>query len=234
MDKRFKINHFFTDKSDKNLAFHVGDDIKNVIQNHKNLAVKYGYNYHKLVYMKQIHSDKVHILKGEDNFSNPPTSDALITNKLDTPIMVMVADCTPVILYDDKKGVVAVVHAGRAGAFNNILKNTINSFKNDFNSNLADIKVVIGVSISKDCYEVSKDIYDEAKVLALEYAVDKKDDRYYLDIKKILHKQLKDEGIKMKQIKDIKGCNCCDTQNYFSYRKEKQTGRYAGVIYISS
>jgi len=234
MYEKQNINYFFTDKTDGNLAFHVDDIKEDVIQNHQRLSIKHNYNYLSLVYMKQVHSNKVHIVTDKDNFLNPPTTDALITDKIATPLMVMVADCTPIIFYDKVKNIIAVAHAGRSGAFYNIIENVIKSFTNDFHSNISDIKVIIGVSISKKCYEVSQDIYDEAKNLNLEYAIEDKNGKYTLDIKQILLKQLHHTGILKHNIinKDI--CNCCNTSKYFSFRKEKQTGRYAGVIYIES
>lgn len=71
----------FTDKNDGNIAFHVKDDINSVLANHELLALKYNYNLSKLVHMKQIHSDIVHVVDDMDDFENPPTCDALITNK---------------------------------------------------------------------------------------------------------------------------------------------------------
>ena len=120
-----KINYFFTDKRDKNLAFHVDDILENVLQNHQKLAQKLSYNKEKLIHMKQIHSNIIKIINRDDNFSHPSICDGIITNKLNTPLMVMVADCSPILLFDANKGVVAAVHAGRAGAFSNIIKNII-------------------------------------------------------------------------------------------------------------
>ncbi len=53
--------------------------------------------------MNQIHSDIVKIVTSASNFQTPFTCDALITNKKNTPLMVMVADCAPILFYDDKK-----------------------------------------------------------------------------------------------------------------------------------
>lgn len=94
-----------------NLAFHVSDNKNDVIKNHQALAIQLGYDYTKLIYMRQIHSDIVHIVTDKDNFYTPTTCDALITNKKNIPIMS--ADCVPIIIYDSRLHVIAVVHAGR-------------------------------------------------------------------------------------------------------------------------
>ncbi len=223
----------FTTKKSANLAFHVSDDPRVVKENHKLLASKLNYDKKTLVHMKQIHSDIVHIVQDCDNFDHPPTCDALITNKKNTPLMVMVADCSPILFYDDTKKVIAVAHAGRAGAFKNIVKNVVQSFTNDFQSDAKNIIISIGASIGSCCYEVGSEIYDEAKSLNLEYAIQKKDDSYYLSVSNILKNQLLASNIQEKNIEISNECSCCNKDTYFSYRADGVTGRFCGVICLS-
>jgi len=225
----YQSKFFFTSKIDGNLAFHVNDNKEKVIQNHKKLAKKHGYNLDNLIHMKQIHSNKVHIVNEQNNFSNPPTCDALITDKKNTPLMVMVADCTPVLFFDHIKGVIAAVHIGRQGAFKNIVKNVLESFTNNYGSKKENIKVYIGASICKNCYEVGAEIVKEADYLNLYYAVERKNTKFYLDVNKIIFKQLKEHGIDKKNVELSPECSSCD-QKYYSYRRDGQTGRFAGVI----
>ena len=229
-----KINYFFTDKRDKNLAFHVDDILENVLQNHQNLAQKLSYDKTKLIHMKQIHSNIIKILNRDDNFTHPPICDGIITNKLNTPLMVMVADCSPLLLFDAKRRVIAVVHAGRAGAFSNIVKNIIERFTEEFQSLTKDISVIIGPSIKKCCYEVSHEIQKEAEQLNLGYSIKKIESKIYLDITAILLSQLKDAGVPSSNIEISDDCTSCKSDKYFSYRKEKETGRFAGIIELKS
>ena len=222
----------YTSRADGNLAFHVGDNPLDVTKHHQKLATKLGYNPKTLVHMKQIHSNIVHKIDADDNFQNPPTCDALITNKEATPLMVMVADCSPILFYDKNKKVIAVAHAGRAGAFTNIIKNVIDTFTSAYNSNPKDIVVSIGPSIGKCCYEVGREIYDEAKKLNLEFALEKKAESYFLDIGAILYKQLLDSKIQKHHIELSRECNCCKSEIYFSYRKSSNTGRFCGIIML--
>jgi len=233
------LTHCFTTKdggvstkaySSLNLAFHVEDDTELVNKNHSLLANKLNYKKRTLVHMKQIHSNIVHIVTSDDNFNNPPTCDALITDKIDIPLMVMVADCAPIIFYDDKKKVIAVAHAGRQGAFRNIIKNVIDSFEKHYNSSAKDILVSVGASICQECYEVGAEIYEEAKVLDLEYALIKKRSKYYLDIRDILKTQLLNAGVKEEHIEISGECSYCKHEQYFSYRADGTTGRFCGII----
>jgi YfiH family protein len=213
-----------------NLAFHVNDNPLDVIKNHQLLASRLNYDTKTLVHMKQIHSDIVHIIDNSNTFENPPTCDALITDKTNVPLMVMVADCSPVLFYDDKQNVIAVAHAGRQGAFKNIIQKVINTFTGTYNSNEKDIYVSIGASIGSCCYEVGIEIYEEAKELGLEYSIQKRDNSFYLDISKILKAQLLASGVKETNIEISNECSCCKNYKYFSYRADGTTGRFAGVL----
>lgn len=226
------ITYSFTTKSDGNLAFHVGDAIDKVNMTHQRLAEKLGYEKKNLVHMKQVHSNDIQILSNSECFLSPPTCDALITDKINTPLMVMVADCAPVIFYDDVKKVIAVAHAGRAGAFKNIMQNTLNSFTNNFDSSIDNVYVEIGANIHACCYEVGSEVHDEAKSLNLDYAVQCKNGQYFLDINSILMKQLLQAGIDEKKIEVSKECTLCNKSKYFSYRDKQDTGRFCGVIYL--
>ncbi|MEK6658519.1 MAG: peptidoglycan editing factor PgeF [Campylobacterota bacterium] len=225
------LTHAFTSRKSGNLAFHVGDDELSVEKNHEHLAKELNYKKSLLVHMKQIHSDIVVVID-EQNFKSPPTCDALITNRQNTPLMVMVADCSPVLFYDDEKKAIAAAHAGRAGAFKNIVKIVVDKMYNEFGSNPKDMQVSVGASIGVCCYEVGSEIYDEAKTLHLEYAMQKRNGSFYLDVNKILKKQLIECGIDEQSIEVFNECTSCNTHKYFSYRAEKQTGRFAGVLMI--
>lgn len=227
------LTHAFTSRGSGNLAFHVEDDPLHVERNHAALAEALNYEKKSLVHMKQIHSDIVHVVTNED-FKTPPTCDALITNKPQIPLMVMVADCSPLLLYDKAKNVIAVAHAGRAGAFKNIVKSTVEKMCKEFGSNPKDIYVSIGASIGVCCYEVGCEIYEEVKALHLEYSMQKRDNKFYLDVNKTLKKQLIECAIAEQNIEIFNECTSCNTDKYFSYRAEKQTGRFAGVLMIKN
>ncbi len=226
------LTQCFTTKKMGNIAFHVNDKKIQVIQNHKTLAKHLSYNVESLVHMKQIHSCEVREVQECDNFSTIPSCDALITDKKNIPLMVMVADCAPVLFYDAQKKVIAVAHAGRAGAFGNIIGATLQSFSSKFNSNISDIYVSIGASIGVCCYEVGEEINTEANAIGLGYAISKQKNTYHLDISKILYRQLIDAGIEKEHIEISQECTSCNREKYFSYRAEKETGRFCGVIMI--
>lgn len=140
----------------------------------------------------------------------------------------MVADCSPIVFYDPIQEVIAVAHSGRAGTFANITKNVIEKFTDLYDSNIEDIEVKIGPAIGECCYEVGFEIVEEANKLGLNYAITQKEDSYYLDIPSILTHQLKELGVTDFQISHE--CTSCDTDKYYSYRAEGETGRFCAVV----
>ncbi|WP_066404467.1 peptidoglycan editing factor PgeF [Aliarcobacter cryaerophilus] len=220
-----RVFYTFTDKNDGNLAFHVEDNEINVIKNRKNLALKLGYNYEDLVYMNQVHSANI-IVVDENSPKLVDNCDSIITRSKNLPLMVMVADCIPILMFDSKQGVVAAIHAGRNSTFLEIAKKTAEVFIEKFSSNPEDINVVFGASIQKCCYEVSEDL---SKIVENSFGKEFVKNNY-IDLQGINKKQLNDLGIKNIEISNI--CTKCGDKPYFSYRKDKKTGRFAGIIIL--
>lgn len=220
-----RVFYTFTDKNDGNLAFHVEDNEINVIKNRKNLALKLGYNYEDLVYMNQIHSANI-IVVDENSPKLVDNCDSIITRSKNLPLMVMVADCIPILMFDDKQGIIAAIHAGRNSTFLEISKKTAEVFIEKFSSNPEDINVVFGASIQKCCYEVSDEL---SKIVENSFGK-KFVENNYIDLQGINKKQLNDLGIKNIEISNI--CTKCGDKPYFSYRKDKKTGRFAGIIIL--
>ena len=216
-----------------NLAFHVGDDTKDVIENHDLLANAFGYDRQTLIHMRQIHSDKIVVIDETFTFDTPPECDAIITAKVDTPLMVMSADCTGILLYDPIQKVIAAVHAGRSGALAEILPKTIHAMGQHFGSRREKIHIILGPSIHGCCYEINETIASECETKSYESALRRENGKVFLNVNTILLQQLDTLGIASEQIEVIEQCTSCESAEYFSYRADVQhTGRIAGVIIL--
>lgn len=214
-----------------NLAFHVGDNLDHVVQNHDILADKLHFNRHSLIHMRQIHSDKIVIVDETLSFDTPPECDALITNRPNTPLMVMSADCTGILIYDPIQKVIAAVHAGRAGALESILPKTIQKMGKAFGSLSENLQIALGPSIHGCCYEVNEMIASECMAKGYASALRREDEKVFLDVNTILLKQLNELNIGNIEVCDH--CTSCRCDEYFSYRADAQhTGRIAGVIML--
>ncbi|MEA1918429.1 MAG: peptidoglycan editing factor PgeF [Campylobacterota bacterium] len=214
-----------------NLAFHVEDNSLHVKQNHELLAKELDYDRSTLIHMRQIHSDIVHIVTEDDDFEHPPECDALITNKKNTPIMIMSADCIPIIIYDPKHHVIALVHAGRAGAFKNIVSKTISKMCEHFTCKIESLHVSLGPSIHGCCYEVNESIAEEAKALGYHAMISYQDTKPFLHVNTIVRQQLKEIGVKL--IEELDYCTACEHETFFSYRADEgATGRNAAIAML--
>jgi len=214
-----------------NLAFHVGDKIGDVIANHDTLAQALGYDRNRLIHMRQIHSDRIVIVDETLNFDTPPECDALITNRTDTPLMVMSADCTGILIYDPIQKAIGAVHAGRAGALSAILPKTVEAMHQTFGSHKEDLHILLGPSIGGCCYEINETIASECAAKGYSMALRRENEKVFLDVNTILLEQLKGLGVENVEVCDH--CTSCRSDEYFSYRADAQrTGRLAGVIIL--
>jgi len=215
----------FTEVSDENIAYHVTDDKVSVDKARENLSNKYNFPLENLQYMDQIHSNLVESISCN---TNPQTCDALVTNKVNTPLMVMVADCIPILFYDKVKKVIAVAHAGRVGTFEKIAINTIRKMQQEYNSNTKNIEVILGPSIQKCCYKVN----EEMALFVKENFGNEFVDNRNIDLQGINNKQLLEIGVKKENIIISPICTKCSNEPYFSYRNDNKCGRFAGLIML--
>lgn len=181
--------------------------------------------------MEQVHSNEVKIIDSKGEFFK---TDALITKEQNLALLVMVADCMPIIFFDSVNLVIAVIHAGREGTFLEIVKKTFAKMQENFQTKSEDMLVFFGPSIKKCCYEVNEKI---AKDFRNKFGYDciskNAKGNYFLDLAKINLDQLLNLGFKKENIKIANICTCCN-KNYFSYRREgEKTGRFGGLVYLT-
>ena len=106
--------------------------------------------------LNQIHSNKfIFINKNFKDKGKKIKADAIITNQAKLPIAILTADCVPLLLCDNKKKIIAAIHAGWRGAYKNIIKKVIN-FMVKKGCIRNDITVAIGPCIKQDNYEVKE------------------------------------------------------------------------------
>ncbi|WP_353661531.1 peptidoglycan editing factor PgeF [Hydrogenimonas sp. SS33] len=206
-----------------NLALHVGDDPDAVARNRQSLSSRL--DALPFVWMEQVHGDTVRIVKKRAP-ATLAACDAIVTDCPNLVLAVMVADCIPLLLYDEKRGVVAAVHAGRNGVFLDIAGKTVAKMAETFGCDPADIKARLGPSIHACCYEVGPEIARIARKNFPEAYVNGR----YLDLPGMTAWQLERAGLSKKQIDRSPRCTCCDG-DYFSYRREGTTGRFAGLVW---
>lgn len=216
-----------------NISFNVPDEPKNVLYNRNLLAQALGIKLGNMTTAKQVHGNKVAIITKElcgrgakDHASALDGIDAMVTNCPNICIIVQVADCVPILLFDPSRRVVGVVHAGWRGTVLNIAGKTVKSMIKKFRSNPRNILAGIGPSIGPCCYEVGKEVLDH------DVPAEIRDGKSYFDLWEANKKQLADEGIPFSNIEVSRICTKCNSDKFFSARAGKGlTGRFgAGIM----
>ncbi|MBE0495990.1 MAG: peptidoglycan editing factor PgeF [Campylobacterales bacterium] len=202
-----------------NLALHVKDNPLHVKENRR-LTCK-ALSLPHVASMEQVHGTQVRVVEGQCT-QTYPACDGLITKEKDVALMVLVADCIPVVLYDPKTEVIGALHVGRAGAFGGIVPHAIGLLQSTFGVEPSSLHVSLGPSIGGCCYEIG----GEALVTAQKEFSTYLDGRY-LNLQALVQDQLARLGVV--HVESDAPCTCCDGR-YFSYRREGQTGRQAGII----
>ncbi|MCR4624539.1 MAG: peptidoglycan editing factor PgeF [Lachnospiraceae bacterium] len=150
--------------SSMNMSFTRGDVEADVRKNIGLFSKSAGFNGENIVMPHQCHTTNVRIVGKDDRgcgVTKPGCKDEIdgqITKDKDTVLYCMGADCVPVFIADIKEKVVAASHAGWKGTVENIVKATVEKMVSELGCDPRNMKAVIGPSICKDCYEVSKDV----------------------------------------------------------------------------
>lgn len=209
-------------------ALHTGEEKSKIDKNRDDFVSFLGkdLNY---VLANQVHSDTIYSVTKKENIGWNEVSnidaDALITNLKGVVLSVLTADCVPILLFDKKKEVIAVVHSGWRGTYKEITFKTVERMKKEFNSNPKDILASIAPSIAKCCYEVDEDV---AKFFQ-EGLTPLKDKKFMLDLVLINKNQLIRSGVENIEMSNI--CTSCNKEKFFSYRKESGcSGRFISFI----
>ena len=173
---RIKVKHAFATRlggvstlehtRSLNLAFGRGDGDQTVLENLRLFGEAVGFESESVVSMPQIHSKKVITVSfdmcGEGYFKAPSVScDGYVTSDKNVTVGVKTADCTPILLSDEKNGIVAALHAGWRGTFSDICGEGVCKML-ECGADITHIVAVIGPSICQNCYEVGQDVMDAA------------------------------------------------------------------------
>ena len=139
-----------------NLGLHVGDQPKAVLENRRRLCALLGYPLQKLTTAQQTHEDHVvavgpaEIGCGAGSYADALAhTDAIMTNLPGVPLMLCIADCVPVIVYDPVKRAVAVIHDGWRGTVQRLAAKTVFAMRLAYGSDPKDLLAYVGPSITR-------------------------------------------------------------------------------------
>ena len=210
-----------------NLGTHVGDNPADVAANRARLAQILGLPEERFVWMEQLHTNTVTLIDGP-SATPVEATDALVTREKNLALCVLVADCTPVLLSDHTAGVIGAAHAGRMGARNGIVKNTVEAMVG-LGAEPSRIQVLLGPAAAGESYEVPEGMaLDVEKHLPGSRTRTKKGTPGN-DVRAGLVRQLMSLGVTHI---DADPRDTITDKDFFSHRREGVTGRQAGVIWM--
>ena len=242
-----KINHGFFNRNGgrsngiyKSLNCGPGsNDKKNKIkENLKIVRNKINKNAKNIFLVHQIHSTKFIFVDKNFKFDKKKIkADAIITNQTKLPIAVLTADCVPLLLCDNKRKMVAAIHAGWKGVYKGIINKVIN-FMVKKGSKKNDITVAIGPCIAQISYNVKEDFKKKflKKNKKNEIFFKKRQNMIFFDLPNYIKSQLR--SIKITRIDMIKIDTYEKKNNFFSARralrlKHADYGRNISIIMIN-
>jgi YfiH family protein len=200
-----------------NLGAHVDDAPDAVNENRRRLTERLG---RPVVYMDQCHGAEVAVV---DTVPEVPAScDGLVTRSTDVALAVLVADCVPVLLAGTG-GVVAAVHAGRPGLVAGVVPRTLEVMRE---LGAGEVDAVVGPSVCGRCYEVPEQMREVAAQVQPVSATVSWTGTPAIDVAAGVVAQLRDAGV---AVRWVPGCSR-ERDDLYSYRRDGQTGRFAGVV----
>ena len=213
-----------------NLALHVNDDSYRVQQHRMTLLEDFKpFGVNKITWMTQTHSTICHTVNEQLPFL-ALEGDGLVTQMQGHALMMMTADCLPIVLGNAKGTEVANLHAGWRGLANGIIENTIAEMKDK------PTWAWMGAAISQPCFEIGAEVKGAfcSKYAELETAfiAGEKPGKFYADLYAIARFILKQYGVE--KVLGGDQCSYLQTEDYFSYRREAKTGRMATFVFIAS
>ncbi len=210
-----------------NLSISVGDDPENVRENRKRFFTSLNIDQSRLAFPVQVHSSHVQYAGRPGRF---PHTDGLTTDNKDLYLIVTVADCLPVFMFDPVHSVIAGVHAGWKGSSQKITEKMIRFMIDRWQTDPANIIVYLGPSAGVCCYEVGEEV---AGQFDAEFIRPKSNGKFHLDIPAVNRAQLVNAGVNEGNIEHRNECTICTPNRYHSYRRDgKKSGRMMGVMGI--
>ncbi len=247
LSRNKEINHgFFNKLGGKSFGIYKSlncgpgskDKKSKIAENLKIVKNKIDKNSKDIFLLHQFHSNKFVFIGKNFKFNQSKIkADAIITNQKKLPIAVLTADCVPILLYDNKKKIIAAIHAGWKGAFKGIIKKVID-FMLQKGCKKSSITAAIGPCIQQNSYNVGYEFEQRFIKKNRSYKIffKRKKNKILFDLPNFVKSQLKSN--KISKIDTINIDTFIKKNNFFSARqslklKHDDYGRNISIIMIN-
>ncbi len=222
-----------------NLGMHTIDEPEAVRRNFIRYCNDLGIDSARLVLPHQVHSTRILKVtaadagKGFCRESDFKEADGLVTNERGVCLGTFYADCTPILLLDPTRRVIAAVHSGWRGTLGRIVTEAVRVMVEEYGSDSGDILAAMGPSIKQCHFEVGHDVYqlflEKFGSLAKQHTL-QRGQKFLVDTDALNIDSLCSVGVMPEHISVYPGCTFCEEEQFFSYRREGDTGRMSAVI----
>jgi len=202
-----------------NLASHVGDDADAVRRNRAIVASAIGVDVDQLIATEQVHGNHV---TDVTETTTSAVGDALLTRRTDVALMIMAADCLPLLVVDPRSQLVGVVHAGWRGLQTGVIEATLDHLTP------RNTHVVIGPCISQAGYQVGDEVADHFRHINGAVVADSVAGKWRLDLRRVAQHQLQQIGVPEEHVHLVDAVTD-GGHPFFSDRAQRPCGRFALV-----
>ena len=192
---------------------------KKISHNRNNYFLKQEINPELVVSAEIVHGNQVVTVDYNDSGKIIQSADGLVSKNKEIYLSVTSADCLPIFLFEPKKEIIGMIHAGWRSLEKGILSNAIKKIV-ELGGIPKNILVGIGPSICQKHYEIGPEV--AAKFVKYSEALKKENNRTYLDLGKIAVLQLLGLGIKKDNIEISSECTFELYGKYFSARRDQK------------
>lgn len=214
------------------------DDLAHVTENRSRMAKELGLEPTQLLSLYQIHSADVVTVMTAWSVLERPKADGMVTNKKHLALAIGTADCGPVLLIDDRAGVIGACHAGWKGALTGVIDATVAAMEK-LGAQRSDIRATLGPTISREAYEVGSDFVSQFEAKDKDglrfFSPGKSEDKQQFDLPAYIGHRINRAGIQ--QFHDLALCTYRDEKRFFSFRRtthrnENDYGRLIAAIVL--
>ncbi|MDO4541215.1 MAG: peptidoglycan editing factor PgeF [Bacillota bacterium] len=223
--------------SSLNLARHTGDDPDAVTENRRRFFAAVKADPKDFVALQQTHSCNIVRVSSADRGKGLmeyetaiADTDAMYTVDANVFMATFYADCLPIALFDPKNRVLALVHSGWRGTWQNIAAAAVTAMSEDCRSEPENILAAFGPGICQSCYEVDSGFYQNflgAYPHAEPWFKSGKNGKYYFDNAAANRDLLTAAGVLEKNITNFPFCTACNKDMFYSFRfSQQECGRH--------
>jgi len=217
-----------------NVGHSVGDDPRAEEENLRLVQEALQVTEADVVTAKQVHSNRVACVTAGDRGRVLLDTDALITGDPGVTLLLRFADCLPIFIYDEQRGVIGLGHAGWRGTAAKIASRMVSTMIDSYGSDTANMIAALGPAIGPCCYSVREEVVEAISGSLPDWQGAIRpwgNGHFSLDLWEANRQQLMNCGIREVEIGRL--CTACHADEFFSHRAEGgHTGRFAALAGI--